>query len=146
MERCIELARLSVEHGNHPFGSLIVDGSGALLAESENFVATEFDPTAHAEIGAIRLACRARGGLDLADCTLYTSCEPCWMCSAAIRRTAIRRVVFALDTATRGGGVTTKFPILADPDIGGFGRPPEIVRGFMAEESRQAWQALGWPH
>ncbi len=70
MARSIELARLSAEHGSHPFGCVIT-ANGALVAEAENAVVTEIDPTAHAEIMAIRRACKARGGLDLSDCTLY---------------------------------------------------------------------------
>jgi tRNA(adenine34) deaminase len=145
MERCIELARLSVEHGNHPFGSLItLDGD--VLAESENTVVTDVDPSGHAEMGAIRLACKARGSLLLNGATLYTSCEPCWMCSAAIRRTGISRVVFALNGVTRGGGYTTEYAILSTADLGGFGPPPEIVPGFMADQSLALWQTIGWPH
>jgi tRNA(Arg) A34 adenosine deaminase TadA len=145
MTRSIELARLSVEHGNHPFGALIT-ANGELFVEAENVVVTDFDPSGHAEIAAIRKACRERGSLELKDCTLYTSCEPCWMCSAAIRRTGIQRVVFALDSASRGGGVTTEYPILTNSNISGFGPPPEVVRGFMVAESQQLWNDVGWPN
>jgi tRNA(Arg) A34 adenosine deaminase TadA len=143
MARSIELARLSAEHGNHPFGCVITAG-GELLVESENYVITDLDPTGHAEIAAIRKACRARGSLDLSDCTLYTSCEPCWMCSTAIRRTGIARVVFALTSATRSGGFSSDYPILSTPS-GGFGPPPEVVPGFLADQSLAVWKAVNWP-
>src|SRR6266545_2068063 len=139
MVRSIELARLSAEHGNHPFGCVITAGGGELLVESENFVVTDLDPTGHAEIAAIRKACRLRGGFDLSDCTLYTSCEPCWMCSTAIRRTGIRRVVFALDSAPRGGGYTSEYQILNTSSLNGYGMPPEVVAGFMVEQSAEVW-------
>jgi tRNA(Arg) A34 adenosine deaminase TadA len=143
MARSIELARLSAEHGNHPFGCVIT-AKGLLLAESQNLVVTDLDPTAHAEIAAIRKACRAQGSLDLSDCTLYTSCEPCWMCSTAIRRTGIARVVFALTSASGSGGFSSDYPILTTV-TGGFGPPPEVVSGFMADESLAVWKAVNWP-
>jgi len=144
MERSIELARLSAEHGSHPFGCVITL-NGELLAESENTVVTDLDPTGHAEIAAIRKACRIRGSLDLTGCTLYTSCEPCWMCSTAIRRTGIARVVFALTSTPRGGGFSSEYPILSNPSLGGFGAPPEILPGFMVVQSQAVWTAVGWP-
>src|SRR6266508_3165488 len=112
IERCIELARVSAQRGNHPFGSLITR-NGALVAEGENLVITELDPTAHAETVASRNACRAVGSLDLTGCTLYTSCEPCWICSTAIRETNISRVVFAAPGPTIGG-YSSPHPILRE--------------------------------
>jgi len=144
MERSIELARLSAEHGSHPFGCVITL-RGELLAESENTVMTELDPTGHAEIAAMRKACRARSSLDLSGCTLYTSCEPCWMCSTAIRRTRISRVVFALTSVTQSGGYSSLYPILTTLELPSLGPPPEIVQGFMAEQSLAVWKAIGWP-
>ncbi len=144
MARSIELARLSDEHGNHPFGCVITAG-GQLLVESENTVLTDLDPTGHAEIAAIRKACLARGNFDLSDCSLYTSCEPCWMCSTAIRRTGIARVVFALTSPTRSGGYSSQYQILGTPGLPGLGAPPEIVTGFMVEQSQAVWTAVNWP-
>jgi guanine deaminase len=143
MARSIELARLSAEHGSHPFGCVITLG-GELLAESENTVVTALDPTGHAEIAAIRKACLARGSLDLSGCTLYTSCEPCWMCSTAIRRTGISRVVFALTSVSGGGGYSSEFPILTT--VAFPGPAPDVTTGFMDKESQAIWTAVGWPH
>ena len=146
MTRAIELSRLSVDHDNHPFGCVITAG-GELVAESENTVVTDFDPTGHAEIAAIRKACRVRGSNDLSDCTLYTSCEPCWMCSAAIRRARVQRVVFALSAIAGGGGYTSEYPILSNPSLAGIAAPPEVIEaGFMEAESQAVWTAVGWPH
>ncbi len=145
MARSIELARLSAEHGSHPFGCLITSATGELVAEAENTVVTDVDPTAHAEIAAIRKACRALGTMDLSGCTLYTSCEPCWMCSTVIRRTGIARVVFALTSVTRSGGYSSEFPILTAPNLSGLGPPPEIVAGLMADKSMAVWKAVNWP-
>jgi tRNA(adenine34) deaminase len=146
MARSIELARLSAEHGSHPFGCVITTASGELVAESENTVVNQLDPTGHAEIAAIRKACLALRSLDLSGLTLYTSCEPCWMCSTAIRRTGISRVVFALTSVTRSGGYSSDYQILTTPPFSGLGPPPEIVTGLLADESMAVWKAVGWPH
>lgn len=77
-----------------PFGAVIVRG-GRILAEGWNQVTSANDPTAHAEVVAIRRACTAVGAFNLADATLYTSCEPCPMCLAAAYWARISRIVFA---------------------------------------------------
>ena len=142
IERCIELARAAVGRGNHPFGSVIVR-AGEIVAEGENSVVTDLDPTAHAEVAAIRNACRALGRLDLSDCTLYTSCEPCWICSTAIRETGIRRVVFAARGRSTGGYFSAH-PILRDSEIDRFGPPPEIVPGLLTDRSEALLAEVGW--
>ena len=94
LRRAIELARLAREHGNHPFGALLVDAKGNVVLEAENTVRTDKDVTAHAETNLMRLA-TARFDRDfLGRCTLYTSTEPCAMCAGAIYWGNIRRVVF----------------------------------------------------
>ena len=95
LRRAIELAQQAREHGNHPFGALLVDGEGNVVLEAENTVRTDKDVTAHAETNLMRLA-SARFEPDyLERCTLYTSTEPCAMCAGAIYWGNIRRVVFA---------------------------------------------------
>ena len=95
LRRAIELAQQAREHGNHPFGALLVDGEGNVVLEAENTVRTDKDVTAHAETNLMRLA-SARFEPDyLERCTLYTSTEPCAMCAGAIYWANIRRVVFA---------------------------------------------------
>ncbi|MEJ7654018.1 MAG: nucleoside deaminase [Chloroflexia bacterium] len=89
MERAIELARAAAERGDEPYGSVIVV-EGRIVSEGENSVATDLDPTAHAEITAIRRACRDLERTDLSGGTIYASGEPCWTCSAAIRGAACR--------------------------------------------------------
>ncbi|HEX3244694.1 MAG TPA: nucleoside deaminase [Chloroflexota bacterium] len=144
MRRCIELARLSVERGDHPFGALVTRG-GELLAEGLNSVVTELDPTAHAETVAMRNACRAMGALDLSGATLYTSCEPCWICSCALRELRVERVVFALTSPKGGGYSSTRYPILTDAGIERYGPPPRVEFGLLAEESQALWTEVGWP-
>jgi tRNA(Arg) A34 adenosine deaminase TadA len=99
LRRALELATLAREHGNHPFGSLLVDPYGALAVEAENTVVTECDCTGHAELNALRAAGAALGLRDLAQYTLYASTEPCAMCSAAAYWAGVGRIVFALGAA-----------------------------------------------
>ena len=84
MQRAIALATQNVvSHGGGPFGAVIVRG-GEVIATGVNLVTSTNDPTAHAEVVAIRAACRALGDFQLTGCVLYTSCEPCPMCLAAL--------------------------------------------------------------
>ncbi len=101
----IDLAVDNVESGlGGPFGALIVEDD-TVLARGTNRVTTVQDPTAHAEITAIRAACKTRGDFRLNGCTLYSSCEPCPMCMGAIYWARLDRVVYAAshaDAATVG--------------------------------------------
>jgi tRNA(Arg) A34 adenosine deaminase TadA len=84
MQRAIELAIENVNaHRGGPFGAVVVR-AGAILAEGTNLVISTLDPTAHAEIIAIRAACRVLASFQLDGCEIYTSCEPCPMCLGAI--------------------------------------------------------------
>ncbi|WP_268921064.1 nucleoside deaminase [Marisediminicola senii] len=100
----VELATQNVRDGGGPFGAVIVR-DGMLLATGQNRVTRDFDPTAHAEVMAIRAAGAALGDFSLAGATLYTSCEPCPMCATASLWARLDRVVFAADRhdAARGG-------------------------------------------
>ncbi|MDB6130591.1 MAG: guaD [Verrucomicrobiales bacterium] len=82
MLRALELAVDNVSRGGGPFGAVIVR-NGLIISEGVNNVTSSFDPTAHAEIVAIRLACQKLHSFHLPNCTLYTTCEPCPMCLAA---------------------------------------------------------------
>jgi len=95
LERAIELAETGMASGRGgPFGALVVRGD-EVLAEGFNQVTTALDPTAHAEVVAIRAACQRLGGFSLAGCQIYSSCEPCPMCLAAIYWARLDRLYFA---------------------------------------------------
>lgn len=95
MDEAISLARAGMRiHGGGPFGAVIV-AAGELVGRGCNQVTPLLDPTAHAEITAIRDACRALQRFDLRGCVLYTSCEPCPMCLSAIYWARLDRVYFA---------------------------------------------------
>jgi Cytosine/adenosine deaminases len=105
LERAVELATGNVAAGGGPFGAIVVDAAGTVLGEGQNRVTRDLDPSAHAEVVAIRAACQAVGDFALTGATLYTSCEPCPMCMAATLWARIDRVFYAADRhdAARGG-------------------------------------------
>ena len=92
----IEIAQKARDKGNHPFGALLVDDQNNILLEAENNVVTEKDCTGHAELNLMRKASKIYDRDFLAKCTLYTSTEPCPMCSGAIFWGNVRRVVYGL--------------------------------------------------
>ncbi len=95
MERAIQLSIDGVQSGQGgPFGAVIVK-EGKIVAEGMNRVTSTNDPTAHAEVLAIRQACEKMGVFELKDCELYTSCEPCPMCMGAIYWARLSRIYFA---------------------------------------------------
>jgi len=102
MRRAIALAvdNVTSERGA-PFGALVVQ-HGDVVAEATNRVHATDDPTAHAEVMAIRKACSTLGRSDLGGCTLYTSCEPCPMCAAAVYWARLDRVYYAVSHARAG--------------------------------------------
>ena len=142
--RCIDLARSAAKRGNHPFGTIITRGD-EIVAQSENRVVTDLDPTGHAEIAAIRAACTSLASLNLSGCTLYTSCEPCWICSATIRVTGISRVVFAAGSTSIAGGFQQPYPILTSDLVATWPPPPEVVPYFLRDQSESLWREIGWP-
>ncbi len=96
----IDVSVQAREHGNHPFGAVLVDADGHQVAQAENTVQTDSDVTAHAETNLVRFASGKWSPEELASHTLYSSCEPCAMCSGAIFWAGIGRVVFALSVET----------------------------------------------
>ena len=96
LRTAIEIARKAREHGNHPFGALLVDKENQVLLQAENTVVTGHDCTGHAETNLMRLATQHYSVEELESCTLYTSTEPCAMCAGAIHWGNVRHVVYAL--------------------------------------------------
>ena len=93
MLRAIALSEQSVKHGGGPFGAVIAR-NGAIISEASNSVTLDNDPTAHAEVNAIRKAAAALGTFDLSGCDIYTSCEPCPMCLGAIYWAHINKIYY----------------------------------------------------
>jgi guanine deaminase len=97
LQQTVELAMENVRLGNGgPFAAIVVK-QNRIIARGTNVVTSSNDPTAHAEIVAIRNACRTLNSFQLDDCTLYSSCEPCPMCLGAVYWSRVKRLVFAAD-------------------------------------------------
>ena len=94
MQRAIELSKNNIAHGGGPFGAVIVK-NGKIIGEGFNKVTANNDPTAHAEVEAIREACKNISNFDLAGAEIYTSCEPCPMCLSAIYWARLEKVYYA---------------------------------------------------
>lgn len=93
MAEAIRLSQLAVEHGNEPFGAVLVK-DGEIVFSNENQIYTKHDPTFHGEFGLIRQFCTETGITDLRDYTMYSSCEPCFMCSGAMVWVKLGRLVY----------------------------------------------------
>ena len=94
MRKAIELSRLAMEHGNEPFGAVLVKNN-EMVFTNENQIYTRHDPTFHGEAGLIREFCAQTGITDLQEYTMYSSCEPCFMCSGAMVWIKLGRLVYA---------------------------------------------------
>jgi tRNA(Arg) A34 adenosine deaminase TadA len=126
LRHATELAEAAAQHGNRPFGAIIIDRDGKLL--TENSVLTDDDIAAHAELNAIRIACRAGLQRQLAGATVYASAEPCPMCTGVILRFGLRRVVYgsSWDTILPALGDQPQVVHVASKDIAALS-PQEIT-------------------
>ena len=96
MRKAIELSVRNVSEGGGPFGAVVAK-DGEIIATGVNRVTAEHDPTAHAEVNAIRAAARKLGTFDLSGCEIYTSCEPCPMCLGAVYWARLDRMFYGND-------------------------------------------------
>lgn len=93
MKRAIELSKQGVEHGNEPFGAVLVK-DGRIVFTNENQIYSRHDPTFHGEAGLLREFCAQTGITDLHEYTMYSSCEPCFMCSGAMVWVKLGKLVY----------------------------------------------------
>lgn len=118
LQRAIEIAKIGISSGGGPFGAVIVKDD-KIISEAFNMVTLNNDPTAHAEILAIRHAASVLKSYELDDCTLYSSCEPCPMCLGAIYWSGIKKVVYGCNRAdAESAGFSDKLiydEIMLDP-------------------------------
>ncbi len=134
MRRAIELASSAVTNGNEPFGALLVK-DGEIVFENENQIYTRTDPTFHAEMGLIRRFVEKTGISDLSEYTLYSSCEPCFMCSGAMVWTRLGRLVFGASNRDLEKILGGKPCDSASPVFENSFHKPEVVKGVLGEES-----------
>ena len=140
MSRAIELAQTAGDAGEVPVGAVIVDSKGNLIAEGENRKEREFDPTAHAEILAIRAAGKVLQDWHLDRCTLYVTLEPCPMCAGAIVQARLRLLVYGADDL-KTGAIRTVANI---PDSACSNHRLSVLGGILESACRhqlQSWFA-----
>ncbi|GAB2655092.1 nucleoside deaminase [Gordonia jinhuaensis] len=142
LNRAIDVAASSRDHGNHPFGAVLVDADGNEVATAENSVVTDGDLIGHAETNLVRLAGQKFGADALPSMTLYTSTEPCAMCSGAVYWSGIGTVVFALSEAELADmtGADPENPTMALPcrEVFAHGQRPTQVRGPFPIDAARA--------
>ena len=153
LRTAIAVARRARDKGNHPFGAILVDETGAVLLEAENTVNTDHDCTGHAETNLARLACRRFERSVLERCTLYTSTEPCAMCAGAIHWSGIGRVVFALSEeglyALTSDGANPDNETMTLPCREVFARcvrPVEVIGPLIEDEARRVHEGFWTQH
>ncbi|MFI4987638.1 MAG: nucleoside deaminase [Alphaproteobacteria bacterium] len=135
MSTALALAEAAARRGEVPVAALIVDERGAVVAAAANRMRAAGDPTAHAEMLAIREACAKLGEARLAACDIYVTLEPCAMCAAAISLARLRRLYFGAYDA-KGGGVEHGARVFAQATCN---HRPEVVGGI---EERRAGELL----
>lgn len=144
IEQAVDLATANVGRSGGPFGALVVR-DGELVGSGTNRVTADLDPTAHAEIMAIRAACRQIGDFSLAGATLYASCEPCPLCLSASLWARLDRVLYAADrhTAARAGFDDARFHALLGPrtDLSNWPMQVSRVPCSRADRPFAAWLA-----
>ncbi|MCC6384918.1 MAG: nucleoside deaminase [Bacteroidia bacterium] len=132
IQRCIELGKAALLKGNPPVGAIIVKDD-LIISEAEEAGSSKKDITCHAEIEAVRMATRKLNTSDLSDCILYSSHEPCIMCSYAIRYYRIKKVVFQ-NTVEFLGGVSSSMPLLRSDEVPPhWSSVPEIIQLSLNE-------------
>ncbi|MEM1375676.1 MAG: nucleoside deaminase [Pseudomonadota bacterium] len=131
MTRALALARAAAAAGEVPVGAVLVGPDGAVLAEAQNAVRSDHDPTAHAEIAVIRAACGVLGSERLTGCDLYVTLEPCPMCAAAISAARIARLYYGASDP-KSGGVEQGPRVFSHPQAH---HVPEIYDGICAQEA-----------
>lgn len=130
MRMALEEAKHAYALGEVPIGAVIIDKAGTLIARGCNLRETQHDATAHAELIAIRRACKSLGRWRLTEMTLYVTIEPCPMCAGAIVMSRISRIVYG-STDRKAGGCESLFNITSCP---GLNHQPEICAGILADE------------
>jgi tRNA(adenine34) deaminase len=136
MTQALKLAQSAGDAGDIPVGAVIVNSQGELIAEGENRKERDCDPTAHAEVVALRKAGKQLQNWRLHECTLYVTLEPCPMCAGAIVQARIGILVYGVDDA-KTGAVRTVANI---PDSGASNHKLRVIGGILESSCRQQLQ------
>ena len=138
MGEALEEARLAVSHDDVPVGAVVVDADGRIVGRGHNRREVDGDPTAHAEVVAIRAAAEALGTWRLDGCTLVVTLEPCTMCAGALVQARVATLVYGADDE-KAGAVVSLFDTVRDPRLP---HTPDVIRGVRAEESSALLRAF----
>jgi len=142
MRRCVALAQSAAARREYPFAA-VIGRRGEFICESLNLVRSERDVTRHAEMVAISLAQKKLGSTSLDGCTIYSTIEPCAMCSYAIRESRIGRVIFGLRSPVMGGN--SRWDVLTDAGLSStlpevFASPPDVLPGCLSHEVHKVFR------
>lgn len=145
LREAIAVCRRGIAAGQSPFGAVMVRG-GVVVASAHNTVWADVDPTAHAEMNALRAAASALNAIDLSGCVLYSTCEPCPMCLAASHWSKVDRVVFGagIADATAAGFAELAVPAATLAEMGRS--PVRVEGGRLRDECAglfREWQEAG---
>jgi tRNA(adenine34) deaminase len=137
MSRALELAQAAGEAGDVPVGAVIVDGNNQVIAEAANRKERDFDPTAHAEILALRRASQVLQNWHLNDCTLYVTLEPCPMCAGALIQARLGMLVYGTDDP-KTGSIRS---VLNLPDSAASNHRLPVLTGILQSSCREQLQS-----
>lgn len=132
MQSALAEARLAADSGEVPIGAVLVR-DGAILARAQNRTLRDLDPTAHAEVVALRAAARALGNYRLSGCTLYVTLEPCAMCAGALIHARLDRLVFAAPDP-KAGACGSVLEVLNHPKLN---HRMQVEQGILADEAAE---------
>jgi tRNA(adenine34) deaminase len=142
MSQALDEARLALATGDVPIGAVVLDADGTVIGRGRNRREADHDPTAHAEVVALREAARRRGEWRLEGCTLVVTLEPCTMCAGAIVLSRVERLVFgAFDE--KAGAVGSLWDVVRDRRLN---HRPEVITGVGADSSQELLQEFFASH
>lgn len=143
MQRALDLAISAKESGNEPFGAILVKND-EIVKEGNNKIHTNTDPTNHAELGLIRDFCQETGITDLSDYTLYTSCEPCCMCSGAMVWSKLGKMRYSASHSDLAVIAGSNIMIGSDEVFAKSPNSPEVVSQILNEEGINILKSHSW--
>lgn len=138
MKEALVLAKKAASNGNEPFGALLVKDQKIVML-GENKIHTQSDPTHHAELGLIREFCMKNKISDLSDYTLYTSCEPCCMCSGAMVWANLGRMVYSLSHDELAEIAGFNIMIGSDEIFENSPHKPQVTKGILNKEAKEIY-------
>ncbi len=130
MSIALDCAQKALFNGEIPVGAVVVNNKNKILSMAQNTKESRVDPTAHAELIAIKKACHLIGDWRLNDLTLYVTKEPCIMCSGAILNSRVKRLVYGCHDP-KGGGVNSLYNLLCDKRLN---HRVEVINGVLEQE------------